>query len=176
MSNPCINRWGLKMFWHHYWHSDVRYSANLQHDALFIKLIQLYLLYGSNTDSSIFWNKFWYKTGPAPSLLNLHNYYRWLTVSNKTLQSINTYRLRTSPEEVFQTRVNVLKFNSWVVVNFYWFQPDKDKAKRARMSKIKSYTNSINSTKLSPAALIKLSSFFSVRAAAASRLSQRYQF
>lgn len=176
MSNPCINRWGLKTFWHHYWYSDVRYSANLQHDALFLKLIQVYLAYGSDTDPNVFWNKFWYKTGRAPNVVNLHNYYRWVTVSNEALFSVNTYRLRVSREEVFQTRVNVLKFSSWVVVNFYWFQPDKDKAKRARMSKIHSFTNTVSSASLSPTALVKLSSFFSVRSKAPVGLPQRYRF
>lgn len=142
MSNPCINRWGLNAFWHHSWYSDIRYAANLQHDAAVLQLVQIYLAYGSSAHTKFFWNPFWFKKGSKPKALPVKDYYRWTSVYNETLQSLSTYRMRVTNEEVFQTRVNVLKFDAWFIINFYWFQPDKDKKKRARRAKLTHYTSS----------------------------------
>jgi len=156
MSNPCINRWGLNTFWHHYWYSDSRYALNLQQDKLILELLQTYLSYGSDFSTNIFRNSYWYRTGVASAATNLWTYYRWITISNETLQSINTYRLRKESDEIFQTRVSVLKFSSWLVVNFYWFQPDKKKKKRAARTKHKVYTNTASNFRQSYSSVIKL--------------------
>ena len=136
MSNPCINRWGLNSFWHHHWYSDSRYDLNLRHDKLILELIQTYVTYGSNPNTKLFYNKFWYRSEPSPVKPQLSNYYRWLTLYSRTVDTTTTYRMRIPSEEVFQTKISVMKFNSWFIVNFYWFQPDKDKNKRARRAKL----------------------------------------
>lgn len=127
MSNPCINRWGLNSYWHHYWYSDSRYAINAHQDALYLRLLQLYMGYGLNTPLNTSSNWFWYKKSGAlvsnESYLKRH--YRWVTLYNPTLQSVKTYRLRRENEEAFQAKATVLKFNSWIVLNFYWFQPNK---------------------------------------------------
>lgn len=132
MSNPCINRWGLNSFWHHHWYSDTRYDLNLRHDKLILELIQTYVTYGSNPNTTLFRNQFWFKSIQKPQEPALSNYYRWLTLYSKTVDTTTTYRMRIPSEEIFQTKISVMKFNSWFIVNFYWFQPDKDKNKRAR--------------------------------------------
>ena len=141
MSNPCINRWGLNSFWHHYWYSDSRYYLNAQHDNLVLELLTTYLNYGTDVSSPMFLNSFWYKTAVKPQPQDLSRYYRWATVYNDTLRTTNTYRLREESEETFRTRINILKFSSWFVVNVYWFQPDKDKLKRSRRAKLRRKTN-----------------------------------
>ena len=156
MSNPCINRWGLNTFWHHYWYSDSHYALNLQQDKLILELLQTYLSYGSDFSTNIFRNNYWYKTGVASAATDLRTYYRWITISNETLQSVNTYRLRKEGDEIFQTRINVLKFNSWLVVNLYWFQPDKNKKKRAARTKSKAYTNTATNFTRSYSSITKL--------------------
>jgi len=158
MSNPCINRWGLNSFWHHYWYSDSTYASNLKQDKIFIDLIQTYLVYGSSTPTSFFWNSYWYKTSAAPSQSILKDYYRWITVSNTVFQMTNTYRLRIVSEEIFQTRISILRFGAWIVVNFYWFQPDKNKKKRSLRVVSHKYTHAEHSMKLSTAPLLKFRS------------------
>ena len=145
MSNPCINRWGLNSFWHHYWYSDSKYALNVHQDKIFITLLQTFLLYGLKTSNNVFWNKHWYKTNTDHNTSNppLKDYYRWLTIYNETLQTINTYRLRLKSDEHFQTRINILKFNSTVIVNVYWFQPDKKRKKRLKKINPISYTQSV---------------------------------
>lgn len=176
MSNPCINRWGLNSFWHHYWYSDSRYASYLQHDDLALNLVQTYLTYGSNVDSKIFWNKYWFKSSTPPQTPHLARYYRWVTVNNKTLHTINTYRLRLSSEETFQMRASVLRLNSWLVVNLYWFQPDKNKRKRDRLAKLKSYTNSVLPWASSPAPLIKLKALLTTSHLTSTRATNHYLF
>jgi len=143
MSNPCINRWGLNSFWHHYWYSDSRYYLNVQHDNLVLELLTTYLNYGTDVSSPMFLNSFWYKTSTKSKPQSLDQYYRWATVYNDTLRTTSTYRLRKESEETFRTRINILKFSSWFIVNVYWFQPDKDKLKRSRRAKMRRKTSVI---------------------------------
>jgi hypothetical protein len=176
MSNPCINRWGLNSFWHHYWYSDSRYAMNLQHDKIFLELIRTYLVYGSRAPSNIFWNNYWYKTGTAPSVVDLRKFYRWVTINNTTLKMVNTYRLRIVSEELFQTRVSVLKFSSWIVLNFYWFQPDKYKNKRAAKVYPRDYTHAAYDLKTSTSSLQKLRSVTNNYAFVTTSTKQHYNF
>jgi hypothetical protein len=176
MSNPCINRWGLNSFWHHYWYSDSRYASYLQHDDLALNLVQTYLTYGSDIDAKMFWNKYWFKSSTAPQSPQLSRYYRWVTVSNKTLHTVNTYRLRISSEETFQMRVSVLRFNSWLVINLYWFQPDKNKRKRDRLAKLKLYTNSAATWTSSTAPLVKLRTLLTVSHISSTKAATNYLF
>lgn len=172
MSNPCINRWGLNAFWHNFWYSDSRYALSLQQDKVFTDLIQTYLAYGSDAQTSAFWNSFWYKTSAIPVTPNLKSYYRWLTVHNEGLKMTSTYRLRLRGEELFQTRVSILRLSSWWVVNLYWFQPDKDKNKRSRRAALVTFTNLTNAKPVSLTPLTALTKISCL----ASRVSTRYNF
>lgn len=137
MSNPCINRWGLNSLWRHYWYSDSRYAVNLQHDKLIIELVYIYLNYGSDLSTQNYWSPFWYKTNPRPNKENIDNYYRWTSVYDPEAQEHITYRFRKNREdETFETRVNILKFQSWIVFNLYWFQPDKKRMKRLKIARL----------------------------------------
>ena len=135
MSNPCISRWGLNTFWYNYWYSDLFYADNVQQDKMFTELVQLYLKYGTAYSSTFTYNLFWYKTAIKPRPTNLHHYYRWVLTKGREPDEIFTSRLRFETAEVFQTRVSVLRLNSWFILNIYWFQPDKFFTKRARKSK-----------------------------------------
>ena len=158
MSNPCINRWGLNTFWHHYWYSDTRYSDNLQQDKVFVELVQIYLKYGTVYNSTFSYNLFWYKTAPKPQLPKLHHYYRWVTTRGREAHEVVTSRLRLETAEIFQTRVSILRFNSWFIVNIYWFQPDKFKNKRDRRSKVLQSAITLATTKTTFSSLSKLNS------------------
>lgn len=176
MSNPCINRWGINTFWHHTWYSDTSYSLNLRHDKLILELLQTFLTYGTNPNAKLFWSPYWYKTGSKPTVPGLHSYYRWLTLHSRTVNTTTTYRMRIPSEEIFQTRISVLKFNSWFIVNFYWFQPDKDKNKRARRAKTKERTTSSRAVYRSLTPLTKLGNLLSRPNLATSLTETNYLF
>ena len=176
MSNPCINRWGLNSVWHHYWFSDSRYYLNLKHDALILDLLNIYLNYGSDLYTTMFWNSFWYKTSVKPSSRDLTKYYRWLSVYNDISMSTNTYPFRLSSEERFMTRISILKFNSWYVVNLYWFQPDKKRNQRLLRAKLQTYTTVQSSILRSNSSISKLRSIVSLLHQPASNSAIRYDF
>lgn len=157
MSNPCINRWGLNTLWRHYWYSDTKYALNLQHDKLIIELINTYLMYGSNYSSKTFWNPFWYKKNEIPNNEDTKIHYRWTSVYHEESQETITYRFRkTRDEEIFNTRISILKFQSWLVFNLYWFQPDKKRKKRLKISRLKHHTIIHTEQSKSDSQLVKL--------------------
>jgi len=137
MSNPCINRWGLNSSWHHYWYSDSRYSQNLQQDKIIIELIHTYLTYGTNYTTSLFYNPFWYKTSLNNHSMNLSSYYRWIPMYSEILRTTSYYQFRLTSSEKFNTRISILKYDSWLVVNLYWFQPDKTGKNRLKKAKLR---------------------------------------
>jgi len=57
------------------------------------------------------------------------------------LRTTTNYQFRLVSEERFNTRVNILKYNSWFIINLYWFQPDKGSKRRLKLAKIKRYTS-----------------------------------
>lgn len=176
MSNPCINRWGLNAFWHNYWYSDSRYSLYLQQDKLFTTLVQLYLAYGTSYGSTFFRRAFWYKTATPTPQTKLEIYYRWITTRGREAHEVATARLRLSTAENFQTRVSVLRLNSWFVINIYWFQPDKLKNKRSKRTRVHYSVTPITPIQTTLAPLSKLNT--SIRALTTASLlpSLNYNF
>ena len=176
MSNPCINRWGLNSVWSHYWFSDSRYYLNLQHDSIVLDLLNVYLNYGSDFYTNMLWNPFWYKTSSAANSRDLTKYYRWLSVYNDISMSTHTYPFRLSSEERFMTRISILKFNSWYVVNLYWFQPDKKRNKRLMQAKLQAYTTLQSSITRSSSSITKVKTLLSVLRDSRSNIKSNYNF
>lgn len=129
VSNPSINRWGLNTFWYRFWYTDKLYALNLNQDRNFTQLINLYLYHGLSMPVNIFYSPFWYKT----SLANLQfpSYYRWITTKNKTLGFTTSYRLRVQTTDIYPMKLWILRYNNWILLNLYWFQPNKYKRRRA---------------------------------------------
>ncbi len=130
MSNPSINRWGINTFWYSFWYSDNRYSENLKQDSLFIKLLNVYLYYGVNISSNIFANLYWYSK--QFTFLQLPSYSRQLTFKNPLLQTQSSYSLRHKTDSIYPMKLWLLKYNNWLVINLYWFQPFKKKHKQSK--------------------------------------------
>lgn len=133
MSNPSINRWGINTFWYSFWYSDNRYSENLKQDSLFIKLLNLYLYHGVNISSNIFANLYWYSK--QFTLLQFPSYSRQLTFKNPLLQTQSSYSLRHQTDSIYPMKLWLLKYNNWLLINLYWFQPFKKKHKKHQNSK-----------------------------------------
>ena len=162
MSNPCINRWGLNSFWHHYWYSDTRYASSLHQDALLNTMIHTYITYGSNTNNTRFFNTYWYKKHCAPKPRNMSTFSRWLTAYSYTLRTTNYYKMRTESEERFHSRISILRFQSWILINLYWFQPDKKRKQRIKSAKLYHRLSTSTSANTSSSNLTKFSNLVNV--------------
>jgi len=125
MSNPCINRWGINTFWYRFWYSDVKYSENVKYDNLFLKLLNIYLYHGINLPINIFINHYWYIN--LVEINKLPDYFRLFTFKNPTLGLTSSYRLRVKTNDIYPMKIWLLKFDKWLLINFYWFQPLKKK-------------------------------------------------
>lgn len=125
MSNPSINRWGMNVFWHHFWYSDTHYSQNAEQDKLMTELVNTYLYFGLATPFNFFMNPYWFFKKSPP--YNALRYYRFVRVLGRALRTLTTYRLRVQTDCIFPMRIWILKFQKWIVLTFYWFQPWKRK-------------------------------------------------
>ena len=131
MSNPIANRLGLNSFWYHFWYSDRFYAMYLQQDALMQLLLETYLTYGSSVQTTLFWNSYWFKTTQYLKSTLFLRYYRWATIQNKVFYTFTNYRFRLTGEHLMRARFSLLRFNSWIILNFLWFQPNKSQKRRA---------------------------------------------
>ena len=127
MSNPSINRWGLNLFWYKFWFYDKNYHSSLQHDILINKLVYTFLNFGILFPVNIFINKYWFKNYKNNNYFNTHNtkYYRIMGFKNLISKEINYYKERIKIENVYQSKIWILKYQHWVVINFYCFNPIK---------------------------------------------------
>jgi len=125
MSNPCINRWGINTFWYNFWYSDTKYASNLKQDAIFTRLLNIYLFHGLNIPMNIFANTYWYAKNFKK--LNLPSYFRWFTMRNNITGLKANYLLRQTTDCIFPMRIWILKYSNWIVINLYWFKPFKKK-------------------------------------------------
>ena len=145
--------------------------------GLQLKLLQTYISYGSDFSPNTFRNSYWYKTIKiVPFVFTVRDYYRWITVYNEGLQSTNIYRLRSEGDELFQTRISVMRFSSWLVVNMYWFQPDKKKKKREARIRPYNYTNAASNPGRSYSSIVKFRTFVSYARSQTGKSAPTYLF
>lgn len=115
----------MNTFWYRFWYSDTNYANNVNHDRNFTKLINLYIYYGLSVPHNMFYSNYWYKT--SYKTLNAPKYYRRLTLKNRVLGVDTNYRLRNKTTDVYPMKLWILKYDHWIIINFYWFQPNKKK-------------------------------------------------
>jgi len=140
MSNPSINRWGLSLFWYRYWINDKIMQQNIQQDDIFVKLIYFYLLYGTCFPQNIFINKYWYgqhyfKINTNQFLYN-ERYFRYLEVTNKILNEKSIQKLRVETRHLFYSKLWVLRYQKWLIISFYTFQPIIGKKNTLKRQKV----------------------------------------
>lgn len=130
MSNPLINRWGLNLFWYRFWFNDKNYHFTLHQDTLINKLVYIYLNYGVLFPINIFINKYWFKDNQTKISWNTHNskYYRIMGFKNLISKEMNYYKERTKLTGIYQSKIWILKYQHWIVINFYCFTPLKKKS------------------------------------------------
>ena len=130
VSNPSINRWGLNTLWHRFWFKDWGYSSCVNQDRNLSQLIETYLLHGLETPRNFFSNPYWYQTSNVQ--IKRPTYFRWILTKNKTLGFRTTYRLRVHTTDFYPMKIWILRYSRWLIVNLYWFQPNKYKKRKVQ--------------------------------------------
>jgi len=125
MSNPLINRWGSNLIWYHFWYSDKTYAKQVQQDRIFSKLLETYLTYGIETHHNHFMNLYWHKK--IKKIVPVSSYYRHVTIRRPLIKLTTTFRLRNSMIDYYRMRIWILRYSNWIIINMYWFHPNKNK-------------------------------------------------
>jgi hypothetical protein len=139
MSHPSINRWGLNLFWYRFWYND-KISALLNHqDSLIDNLIITYLHYGILTHKNFFFSKYWYLSNInfKENSLKIFNtkYFRTVEYKNKTIGEYRTYKLRNKVKNLYYSKLWLFRYQNWLVINFYCYQPLKKTTKKSIIRK-----------------------------------------
>lgn len=127
MSNPSINRWGLNLFWYRYWFTDKNKSNKFHQDNLINKLILIYIHYGLFASKNIFLNKYWYNVNKK-NLKNYNDrynlkYFRLIEYKNRVLNESKSYKIRNKIKNIYFSKIWILSYQKWLIINFYAFQP-----------------------------------------------------
>lgn len=153
MSNPSINRWGLNLFWYRFWYNDKINSLIINQDNLINKLILIYTHFGLLHPKNLFFNKYWFLPSDilSVSLQNEYNlkYFRLVEYKNKVLNEYKSYKIRNKIKNLYYSKIWILRYQKWVIINFYCFQPLTSKNLKKKLRK-KSLDFYLNDSKYSP--------------------------
>jgi hypothetical protein len=150
MSNPNINRWGLNLFWYRYWYTDNKFSKYLNHDWILNKIVYSYLNFGITHPTNIFTNKYWWldNLNLNHTLNHSSKYFRVMSFKNFISNEIDFYNDRLKIENVYQSKIWILKFQHWILINFYCFNPLKKKQIERSTRLLRKEANAFTKTNL----------------------------
>jgi len=149
MSNPVTNRWGLNLFWYKWWYND-KISTLLYHqDILIERIVYTYINYGTTHTKNTFTSHYWTPLSFA-KIKNFANVYmtkvtRYVERVHQTFNEKNTRKARVKPSALYNSKIWILRFQNWLILNFYFFQPLK-KFKIEKNKNIKSSTTLLKYT------------------------------
>jgi hypothetical protein len=127
MSNPSINRWGLNLFWYRFWYNDKTNAININLDNLINKLILIYVHYGLLHNKNIFFNKYWFILFKDSLVINQNEYnlkyFHLVEYKNKVFNEYRSYKIRNKTKNLYYSKIWILRFQKWLIINFYCFQP-----------------------------------------------------
>jgi len=129
LNNPSINRWGLNLFWYKLWYSDKNYPLTLQLIKLIENFIYIYLMYGVLFRTSPHSSNRWVADNLQKFELQKHNekYYRKIrNIINEYGVSDGFAVLRARVKNLYLTRMWIMRYQNWIIVNFYYFIPIKN--------------------------------------------------
>lgn len=153
MSNPGINRWGLNLFWYRFWYADKNNSLTIHQDDLINKLILLYIHYGLLYPQNLFMNKFWYLNNKSirNSFYDDFNlkYFRLIEYKNRVSNEYKSYKIRTKIKNLYFSKIWILRYQNWLIINFYCFQSltSKNNKKLNNKKDLNFYLNKKNKNK-----------------------------
>ena len=121
INNPSINRWGLNVFWNHFWHSKKTFSKKLQQDTAILQLLTIFLKYGLKTATNYFGGYNSLINQPLPN--HQHLYTRKVAFTNVEMGTEQMYNLRTKFSAFFSTTTTILRYNQWLIVLLQFYSP-----------------------------------------------------
>lgn len=132
LSHPSINRWGLNLFWYSFWFADKNKSHGMHIDFFLNRLVTNYINYGLIVERELFYSKYWYnkklifwKKRTEFFEKNLPIYYRHIEYKNKVNDELALVKLRIKKKNAHLTKLWILKFQNWIIINMYFIQPLK---------------------------------------------------
>lgn len=126
MSHPSINRWGTNLFWYNFWYTDKKLALSIHNDMLLNNLIFTYLNYGLFYKKNIFLNNYWHKLENTDlKELNTHQlkYFQIMEHKNKITDEITKFTTRIKKKHIYFSKLWILKYQNWILINLYSFQP-----------------------------------------------------
>ena len=139
INNPEVNRWGINLFWYHFWYSNKNYTKRVYQDKLLIILIKVYLKYGLQVSKNIFFNYYWFKIQNRSFIDK--RYYRWSIFKDLGTEKEIKYKFRTDFSLFYKTKFVVLRYDNWVIIVTQWFTPTKGNTLVSSQNNIKNFQN-----------------------------------
>lgn len=129
LSNPSINRWGLNLFWYNFWYSDKNSKFLFHQEYLINKLLYNFIFYGLDLNKFFFFNLYWYKKTDIfinKLLENINNYNThtdtFVEYKSKLDESKDLVFYRKKKKYIYISKIWILRFQSWCIINFYSIQ------------------------------------------------------
>lgn len=120
----------MNLVWYKHWYNDKIRQLTIQQDLNFERLIYFYLYFGFRYPSNIFKHIFWYDFSFCPQferkLFNL-KYERQFEFFDKFLNENVQVTLRNRTKDFFASKMWMMRYHNWIIINFYTFQPVKKK-------------------------------------------------
>ena len=139
MSNPSINRWGLNLFWYRFWYNDKKNSLIVNQDNFFNKLMLIYIHYGLLLPNNIFLNNYWFNISKKNNRSLIEDfsikYFRIIEYKNKVLNEYKSYKIRNKLKNLYFSKIWILRYQNWLIINFYCFQPLSKKTNKNNIHK-----------------------------------------
>lgn len=134
LSHPSINRWGLNLFWYNFWYSDKTKSYDTHLDFHLNKLVINFINYGLIVEKDLFFSPYWhnkkskfYKEHENSFEKNVPFCYRYAQYKNKINNELTLVKFRIKKKNLHFTKVWILRFQNWLIINVYLIQPLKKK-------------------------------------------------
>ncbi len=136
MSNPLINRWGFNLFWYHFWYTDKNNFLQNSFDIIISKLLLSYVTYGLLLHKNVFFSTYWYKKSnyEETNLFKIFDkkYFRTMSHKNRITGEISLFYARLKRKDVYFSKLWLLRYQGWIIVNISAFQPVKKKYRKRK--------------------------------------------
>lgn len=115
------------MFWVNFWYTDKNYQFSSHIDLFLKQLVYTYIFFGLDFKKNIYTNLFWYpfakKQIQTYTAVNDLKYFRFVEYRSKIFNEINNVKLRKQKKNTYRSKIWILKYQGWIIINFYMFQP-----------------------------------------------------
>jgi hypothetical protein len=136
LSNPSINRWGFNLFWYNLWYVDKNSPFFIHSDILINRLVYTYVFFGLYFQKNFFLHSKW-QSNFFDKMLKYKEkhelqYFRFLEYRDRVFNKVHLAKSRKKRKNIYVSRFWILKYQKWVIVNFYMFQPYKTRRRKKK--------------------------------------------